>query len=245
VRPPFSRQFKLFCKIGNFRDIAPKLKDRVRAQIFRDQGFSQSVVAHILGRNIGFVKYWRGRTNSVQAPGGGAARKLTRHLLHQIEHRVYMKRGPSLRSTGPRLGIPRETMRRACHSLGLHPYHIRKGPNITGQGKKDRVKLAKLRLNDDWRKTVVTDEKKVVIGSLPNSKNVIIWARPGDFIPPHPTNPHPLSINVSAAVSYYGKSDWQGRGAKSLTTRYMSVLIYHTAGSSRIVPNSPKGALIC
>ena len=183
------------------------LSPRAQVAALKAAGNTQRLSASIIGKPLSFVKRWWHREDLLDHYGGGKRLVVTRQLIERIKNRAYLKNHQSTRVIARAMHVSHSTVARAVHLLAFKPYHHIKKLILSEKKKQLRVAWAKKFKNQNWGKVLFTDEKIVRCVSHPNSKNDIVWALPGDVIPPAPNDRHSSKMNVSAAVWSNGRSE--------------------------------------
>lgn len=182
------------------------LLDRVKVGILKSQGLSQSMVCETLGRSKHFVETWWNREKIEDRERSGRPIKMTRSTINKLSRQIQKKPRSSTRNLARKFSISPRSATITLKSWSLKPLHRPKVNQLTPLHMKRRLKFAQDHIQDDWSKTLFTDEKEFVVADIPNRHNDIYWVRSRDQLPIQVKAIHPVKLNVSAGISCNGKT---------------------------------------
>lgn len=123
---------------------------RWRVILLRQAGHTQAEIRRRTGYSKEFVGRWYHRDSGDDASRTGRPTKVTPAIVRSIRVAMKGKRNNSPRKIGRRLGLSKDTVRRAAKQRGLKPYRRPCKPKLTAKHRKRRLacckKLAKSRL---------------------------------------------------------------------------------------------------
>jgi transposase len=108
-----------------------------------------------------------------------------------------------------RFGITLSTRRiqQYLHDNGLKPYHRDKQPRLTDEHKEKRVRFARQHRNDDWSRTLFSDESEFILNpKTANTKDDIVWARRKADVPAREVDQYSPKLRVWGGIGQEGKT---------------------------------------
>lgn len=195
--------------------VSEAVKKRVRIQQLLKLRWSAYRISDEVGVSESTVKRWKkcfesGKTEQ-DRPRSGRPQKINPALKKKLINRVSGNRGHSTRKSvawlkSQGVQVSPQTVANTLASSDLHPYHRRKQPLVTAAHRAARVSFAKRFKDNDWERTLVTDETEVTLVPKSNSKNDIIWAPKGADIPPLDCSAYSASLRFWAGAAADGRT---------------------------------------
>ena len=195
--------------------VSEAVKKRMRIQQLLELRWSANRISAEVGVSERTVERWKKRFESGQTeqdrPRPGRPQKINPTLKKKLIKRVTGKRGHStrksvvwLKSQGVQVSC--QTVANTLASSDLYPYHRRKQPLVTAAHRAARISFAKRFKQNDWERTLMTDETEVTLVPKSNSKNDIIWAPKGADIPPVDCTAYSSSLRFWAGAAADGRT---------------------------------------
>jgi hypothetical protein len=184
-----------------------KVRVRVAVQNFKSLGHTKAEVMRMLGKSQHFVDRWWDDDSAEDKEKGHRHQMFTRTVKSNIIKRLHdSKRPHSKRIVAREMRCSHSTIGRIAKEAGLKSVVAHWHPFLKPEQEAARRKFAKDHANEDWTAVLFVGEKKVGLHPTSNKQNDRVWIYDGEEPPGRHHDRHSAELNVSAGISFSGRS---------------------------------------
>jgi transposase len=195
--------------------VSDRVKKRLKIQTLLKLGWSKRAICTELKCGSDTYHRWKKRFAEGESEQdrrhSGRKRKVTPAIEKKIVRHMEGKKKRSLRKTvkwlkKKKVSYSKDSVHRIVKREGLHPYHRRKQPKLTGGHEARRVEFARNYRRFNWERTLMTDETEFSLIPTSNPRNDVVWARNRDEVPPVDQQAHSPTLRFWAGASSLGRT---------------------------------------